>query len=158
MSLDAHPLDPRIVAERRAAMTAAIMAETGLDEAMIERLVHAFYERVRADPLLGPVFASRIADWGPHLKQMCAFWSSVALATGRYSGQPMPKHAALPIDAAHFDRWLELFAATAAEVCPPAAAAHLLDRARRIGESLELGIACTRGVMLGKGERYRMGG
>ena len=149
-------VEATVIAARRAAMTEAIQTETGIDEAMIERLVHAFYERVRADELIGPIFAARIADWRPHLKQMCAFWSSVALATGRYTGQPMPKHIPLPIDARHFDRWLELFEAMARELCPPKAADHVIERARRIGESLEMGIACSHGVMLGKGERYRM--
>ncbi len=74
-------------------------------------------------------------------------------ATRRQS-RPMPKHLPLPVDARHFDRWLELFEATAADVCPPAAAAHFIERARRIAESLELGIAGANGVLLGKGERY----
>ncbi|MGE0094078.1 MAG: group III truncated hemoglobin [Alphaproteobacteria bacterium] len=142
--------------ERRAEMTARIARETGIDEAMIERLVRGFYARVQADPLLGPVFAARIQDWEPHLQRMCAFWSSVALMSGRYHGQPMRAHAPLPIDAAHFDRWLALFEDTARELCPPVAAAHFIERARRIAESLELGIAISRGVMLNKGERYRM--
>jgi hemoglobin len=86
---------------------------------------------------------------------MRAFWSSVALMTGTYHGQPMRRHAPLPIDAAHFDRWLALFGETAGALCPPKAAAHFLDRARRIAESLELGIAVGRGVLLEKGERYR---
>jgi hypothetical protein len=42
--------------------------------------------------------------------------------SGRYYGQPMPVHLPLPIDTPHFDRWLEILAATAREVCPPAAA------------------------------------
>jgi len=55
------------ISERRAALTAAIQAETGIDEAMIEKLVRAFYERVQTDPMLGPVFAARIKNWEPHL-------------------------------------------------------------------------------------------
>lgn len=121
---------------------------------MIARLVDRFYDRVRVDPLIGPVFSDRITDWGPHLEQMRLFWSSVALMSGVYHGRPMPKHLPLPVDAHHFDRWLELFEATAAEVCPPAAAAHFIERARRIAESLELGIAGANGVLPGKGERY----
>ena len=113
-----------------------------------------FYDQVRADPLLGPVFNQRISDWGPHLEQMRLFWSSVALMSGAYHGRPMPKHLPLPVDARHFDRWLELFEATAAEVCPPVAAAHFVERARRIAESLELGVANANGVLVGPGERY----
>jgi hemoglobin len=70
--------------ERRAAIVALAQQETGVDEAMIEALIRGFYARVRRDPLLAPVFESRIADWGPHLDQMFAFWSSLMLQTGRY--------------------------------------------------------------------------
>lgn len=146
--------DPESPARRREAIVEQIRAETGIDEPMIARLVDAFYDRVRADPLIGPVFAARISDWGPHLEQMRLFWSSVALMSGVYHGRPMPRHLPLPVDARHFDRWLELFEATAAEGCTAPAAAHFIDRARRIAESLELGIAGANGVLLRKGERY----
>jgi hemoglobin len=141
--------------ERRDEIIAAIQAETGIDEAMIERLVRGFYARVREDALIGPIFAARIADWEPHLQRMCAFWSSVALMSGRYHGAPMQKHLPLPVDARHFDRWLALFEATARDLCPPKAADHFIERARRVAESLELGIAGAHGVMVGKGQRFR---
>lgn len=141
--------------ERREQIIAGISERTGIDEAMIERLVRAFYDKVRVDPVLGPIFDARIKDWEPHLQQMFAFWSSVALMSGRYHGTPMVKHVPLPVDAAHFDRWLDLFETTANEVCPPEAAAHFVERARRIAASLELGIANAQGVMLGVGERFR---
>jgi hemoglobin len=141
--------------ERRLAMSRAIQAETGIDEAMIERVVRGFYDRVRQDELLGPVFEARIDDWEPHLQRMFAFWSSVALMTGRYHGQPMPKHLPLPVDGQHFDRWLGLFEATVNELCPPKAAEHFLERARRIAESMELGIAGANGILLLQGERLR---
>ncbi|CAN7175108.1 group III truncated hemoglobin [Brevundimonas sp. LjRoot202] len=149
-----HPADPQDAAGRRAAIVGQIRADTGIDEPMIARLVDGFYDRVRADPLIGPVFNDRISDWGPHLEQMRLFWSSVALMSGVYHGRPMPKHLPLPVDARHFDRWLELFEATARDLCPPVAADHFIERARRIAESLELGIAGANGVLLGKGERY----
>ncbi len=139
--------------QRRADFAADVKARTGIDEDVIRTLVDAFYTRIRSDAVLGPVFAARISDWGPHLEQMYAFWSSVTLMTGRYHGRPMPKHAPLPVDGAHFDRWLGLFAETAREVCAPAAADLFLERARTIAESLELGIAIHRGQLLAKGER-----
>jgi hemoglobin len=140
-------------AARRAAFAAEVRQRTGIDERMIERLVHAFYGRVQADKVLGPIFAERIADWPSHLARMCAFWSSVVLMSGRYHGRPMQAHAPLPVEGSHFDRWLELFAATARDVCPPAAADLFIDKAKMIAESLELGIATHRGLMLAKGER-----
>ena len=136
------PAEP---AARRERAIADITARTGIDEPMIERLVRAFYARIRTDAVLAPIFAARIIDWELHLARMCAFWSSVALMTGRYHGQPMTAHLGLPIDTPHFDRWLALFADTANAICPPAAAAHFIERAYRIADSLELGIAAGKG-------------
>jgi hemoglobin len=142
-------------AERRQRTSAGIAERTGITEAMIDRLVRAFYAKVRADELLAPVFDARIQDWEPHLSQMCAFWSSVILMTGRYHGTPMVKHMPLPVDADHFDRWLELFEQTAREICPLEAGTHFIERARRIAASLELGVANANGIMLRLGERFR---
>jgi hemoglobin len=124
---------------------AEIVERTGIDDAMIERLVHTFYAGARNDPLIGPIFESHVRDWDAHLARMCEFWSSVALMSGRYHGQPMVAHSPLPIDTPHFNRWLELFAQAAIDVCPPQAAAHFIDRAHRIADSLELGIAAQHG-------------
>jgi hemoglobin len=143
----------REAAARRAAFAADVKARTGIDEGMIKQLVHSFYDRIRTDEVLGPIFAARITNWAPHLERMCAFWSSVTLMTGRYHGRPMQAHAPLPIDASHFDRWLALFAETAIDVCPRAAADYFVERARLIAESLELGIGTARGLMLAKGDR-----
>jgi hemoglobin len=142
-------------AQRRANFAEAVTRETGLDEAMIERLIHGFYADVRADPLLAPIFATKITDWAPHLERMCDFWSSVMLMSGRYHGQPMAKHAPLPIEAVHFDRWLALFEAAARRLCPPPAASAFIERAKRIGESLELALAAERGQLLAPGDRLR---
>lgn len=128
------------MASARPEITAALMAETGLDEHILRNLVHRFYDRVRADAVLGPVFAERIADWTPHLERMVAFWSSVALMTGRYHGRPVPAHTPLPIHGAHFERWLGLFRETAREVCSPAGAAHVIERAERIARSLHIAV------------------
>jgi len=46
--------------ERRQRITAEIMERTGIDEAMIERLVHGFYAKVRADAVL-------LSDYGSGL-------------------------------------------------------------------------------------------
>jgi hemoglobin len=149
--------DPEDAARRRAAASQAIRDATGIDEAMIDRLVEGFYDRVRDDALIGPVFATRVEDWAPHLAQMKLFWSSVALSSGAYQGRPMMKHLPLPVDARHFDRWLMLFRQTARELCPPVAADHFIERAERIAQSLELGVANAAGVMLAPGERFLRG-
>jgi hemoglobin len=144
-----------MLTERQLRASAEIAERTGIDAAMIDRVVRTFYGKVRQDEVLAPVFDARVADWEPHLARMCEFWSSVALMSGTYHGRPMEKHLPLPVDGRHFDRWLQLFRATAHEVCPPAAAAHFIERAERIAQSLEIGIAVSQGVLLMKGERLR---
>lgn len=94
---------------------------SSIDEALIEKLVRAFYAKIRADEELGPIFGNVITgDWEPHLQKMFAFWSSLTMLTGRYMGQPMMAHMKLKmVEPQHFDRWLSLFRETASEVCPP---------------------------------------
>lgn len=79
-------------------------------EEEISTLVYSFYDRVRADAILGPIFNTHIADWDHHLKKMVSFWSSLMRGTGTYNGTPMPKHVVLPdLSAELFQRWLSLF-------------------------------------------------
>jgi hemoglobin len=131
-------------ATRSARRSAEINDRAGIDELMISALVTTFYAQVRQDPLIGPIFEARVDDWNHHLERLCAFWSSVVLMTGRYHGQPMQVHISLSAESEHFERWLEIFEATARGMCPPKAADVFVDRARRIADSLELGIASRR--------------
>jgi hemoglobin len=128
--------------ERRARIVQSIVDETGVNDSMIQKLVHTFYGKVRTDPLLGPVFARVIGeDWGPHLEKMCDFWSSVMLMSGRYKGNPMIAHMRLKmVQPKHFERWLELFAETAKDVCPPEAGDAFVGRAQNIARSLQMGM------------------
>lgn len=135
-------------AARRAEISAEIAERTGIDDAMIEQLVRRFYARTTEDPLLGPIFAEHVKDWEAHIAKLCDFWSSVALLTGRYHGTPMAAHMPMPIDHASFARWLAIFTQTAHEVCPPVAATHFIERAQRIANSLELGVAAQRGEIV----------
>ena len=137
----------------RAAIVEDRSRHTGIDDAMIQRLVGAFYANIRADSVLGPIFEAHVTDWDAHLATMRRFWSSVALMSGAYHGEPMKVHAPLPLTGEHFDRWLCLFRETAHACCPPAAAAHFISRADRIAQSLEMGIAVARGQLLRRGER-----
>jgi len=114
-------------------------AALGIDETYISTLVETFYTRVRAHPVLGPVFDVAISDWGPHLETMKDFWSSVALGTGRYSGRPVPAHARhRHIQQFHFNLWLAVFEQTLRDTAAtPEAATFFLERANRIAQSLQ---------------------
>ena len=118
------------------------MQDEIVTEADIRRMVETFYDKVRRDPVLAPVFEAAIGpDWGPHLRLMSDFWSGVLRMTGRYKGKPLQVHRALPdLRPAHFDRWLALFRLTAAETQAPVAAALFVQRAERIAATLRQGI------------------
>jgi hemoglobin len=79
----------------------------------VELMVNSFYDKVKGDELLSPVFAN--VDWPDHLPVMYNFWSSMLLGDMSYSGNAMGKHLALSIKRNHFTRWLELFIATVDE-------------------------------------------
>lgn len=94
---------------------------------------------MRQDATLGPVFERAIGgEWEPHLERMRAFWSSLLLASGRYKGNPMIKHLMLlpRIGRQHFERWLNLWRQTAADLLPPQAAAIFISRAESIADRL----------------------
>ena len=110
--------------------------------AMIHALVHGFYDKVRADAELGPIFDRVIGDgWDAHLAKMCDFWSSVMLTSGRYKGNPMIAHMRLKmVRPEHFARWLALFGETADALTPPAIAAQFRTRSELIARSLQMGM------------------
>ncbi len=76
------------VAQARARKMADALA-LGINEAFISHLVEHFYEAIRADEMLGPIFGAKVSDWPHHLARMKDFWASIMLESGRFSGNPM---------------------------------------------------------------------
>ena len=111
-------------------------------EVELQRLVDRFYAKVRQDELIGPLFNAAIGDWPEHLEKLGAFWSSVMLTSGRYKGNPMAAHIrhAAAIEPVMFDRWLDLWRETAAEVLEAGHANAVIAKAERIAESFKLGL------------------
>jgi hemoglobin len=106
----------------------------------IRDLVYGFYDRVRADPLLGPVFDARLAGrWDDHLPKMCTFWASLVLGDKSYRGNVQQAHQPLEgVEPQHFSRWLYLFLDTVQARYQPAAAVRFMEPALRIAQSLQL--------------------
>jgi len=85
-------------------------------EADVRVLVDTFYNKVREDALLDPIFSDVAkVDWEHHLPKMYAFWNGMILGKAGYNGRPFPLHAVLPVGKEHFERWLELFKETVSE-------------------------------------------
>jgi hemoglobin len=117
-----------------------ILHSEQLDETAIGTLVDRFYDKVRRDPTIGPVFNRAVHDWAEHKQLLTSFWCSVALRAGTYRGNPMGAHRPHPIRPEHFDHWLDLWRETCGEVLDELAAAQMIDYAERIGRSLRLGL------------------
>lgn len=109
-----------------------------LQEADIVAVVRAFYARVRADSLLGPVFGAAVLDWRDHHARLDDFWSSIMLTTGRYKGDPIALHLrhAPALTPEAFERWLHLWKRTTDELLAPEVAAGMQRRATRIADRL----------------------
>jgi hemoglobin len=134
--------------QHRLAIARQLRDATGLDEATLERLIRAFYATARTDPVIGTLFDG-VDDWEHHIATITEFWSSVALMTGTYHGQPMARHVKLPLQPEHFSRWLTLFEQAARATCTKEGADLLMEKARRIAQSLQLGVAVRRGALPG---------
>lgn len=106
----------------------------------VSHLVDSFYERVRSDEQLAPLFLTHMSlDWPEHLGRMKSFWRSVLLKTGEYKGKPVPAHTKMQnVETEDFAHWLDLFGLTVREVFAPAAQPIVIEAAERIATSLWL--------------------
>lgn len=114
----------------------------------IENLVNTFYNNIKKDELLAPIFALRISDeqWPIHLEKMYRFWGSLLLHTQNYSGSPFDKHVGLPIDGTHFQHWIELFFKTIDELFEGDVANTAKERAANIARIFEFKLASLKNI------------
>jgi hemoglobin len=80
----------------------------------IKNLVNAFYEKVKADAIIGYIFTDIAkVNWEKHLPVMYDFWENTLFYTGTYEGNPMELHKHLhrlmPLTTEHFNQWTKLF-------------------------------------------------
>ena len=102
----------------------------------VKTLVNRFYDKVKNDALLGPVFSH--VDWPHHLPVMYDFWSSMLLGDQTYRGNPLQKHLPLQIDKSHFSQWLTLFKKTVDENFAGEKAEEVKMRAQSIAGIFQL--------------------
>jgi len=101
----------------------------------IKVLVDSFYEKVREDELLSPIFNGIIQDrWPQHLEKMYTFWQTVLLKEHTYFGSPFVPHAKLPVEQEHFDKWMLLFYKTIDEQFAGEKAVEAKWRAEKMAE------------------------
>lgn len=108
----------------------------------VVRLVDTFYDRIRADDLLGRVF-DQVAktDWSVHLPKMYSFWSAVLFGEPGFKGNPMAVHLDLarqtPLGPREFVRWIEVFHANVDANFTGPVATEAKARASRIADVMQ---------------------
>lgn len=111
----------------------------------IRELVDVFYGKVRQDELIGPIFDEKIQDnWPRHLSIMYRFWGTVLIGEHSYFGSPFLKHASLPVERPHFNRWLALFYETLDELFQGSKAEEAKMRAEKMAEMFQYKLAYMR--------------
>lgn len=107
------------------------------DKEDVVYLVDVFYQRVREDEILAPIFNERIGEhlWFLHLDTLSRFWETLLLGNRTYFGAPFPKHLDLPIKNEHFPHWLNLFENTVDDLFIGEKAEEAKHRARQLAKS-----------------------
>lgn len=108
----------------------------------IVRMVNTFYDVVREDDILGPIFDDVAqVDWEAHLPKMYDFWEAILFGRPTFKGNPLAMHLALsrltPLTDREFDRWIALFHATVEGLFEGGAADMAKLRASRIASTMQ---------------------
>lgn len=86
----------------------------------ISLLVHTFYDNIRKDELLGPIFNGQIPEdhWPAHLEKLTDFWQTNLFGVAMFKGNPTQAHINTDkkmnhsITQNHFGHWLQLWFST----------------------------------------------
>ena len=116
------------------------------NRADIELLINSFYDKVRADDVIGYIFSDVAkVDWPNHMPIMYNFWEGIIFYTGNYTGNPMAVHKNLHKQEAltpeHFARWMQLFVATVDELFAGDKAELAKQRAMSISTTIQIKLA-----------------
>lgn len=112
----------------------------------ISRLVRLFYDKIRKDAVLGPIFTAMVSDWDSHLEVLTGFWESQLFLKRSYYGNPLAVHQQVDakmnhgITPEHFGLWLNLWFQTLDELFSGEVAAIAKNRAQKMSTMLYLKI------------------
>lgn len=101
----------------------------------IDKLVTLFYGKVFKDDLLAPFFKDM--DFEAHKPQMVYFWSFVLISEPGYKTNVTEKHLHMPLEAAHFERWIAYFKETVDENFAGETADMAKHRAELVGWTIQ---------------------
>lgn len=104
------------------------------DKEDIKIFVDEFYQVVRQDDLIGPIFNEKVGadNWPMHLEKMYSFWNTVLFGQDDYRGNPFSHHIGLGITKKHFDRWTKILVHAVSKYFKGPKANEALDRAEKM--------------------------
>ena len=115
-------------------------------KADVATIVNDFYDRIRKEETLGPIFNRVITDWETHLETLVSFWEMNLFGGKGYSGNPIKVHQHVDsvtgntIEAFHFGIWLNLWFATIDTHFAGENANNLKRRARKMQTPIMIAI------------------
>ena len=105
----------------------------------VNLVVTTFYDKIRKDALLSPIFNERITHWDKHLAHLTDFWESSLFFVNKYKGNPLEKHIQVDtaikntINEQHFGVWLNYWIQTLDELFEGEKVNIAKNRARKMG-------------------------
>jgi len=108
----------------------------------IKKLVFTFYEKVKQDETLGPIFNTIITNWDDHIERLTDFWETNLLFVTKFKGNPIKVHNQVDqfcknqITNIHFGIWLRLWINTIDQLYAGDLATLAKNRARKMGTTL----------------------
>ena len=120
------------------------------DKQDIALLVNTFYDTIRGDEILGPIFNDVAkVNWERHIPLLIEFWSTILFSKPGYKGNPMQAHIDLneifPLKEEHFHHWRQLFFTTVDDLFEGPAAEHIKQRATHIASLMMYKVLGTAG-------------
>ena len=111
----------------------------------VAQLINRFYERVRANEVIGYIFNDVAkVDWEHHLPIMYDFWENVLFQNGSYARNAIGVHKQLnqltPLKKEHFEEWLRLWKQTVGELFEGPNAELVKQRAQSIATIMQISI------------------
>ncbi|RFC54687.1 group III truncated hemoglobin [Brumimicrobium aurantiacum] len=118
------------------------------NRADLRQLVHAFYDKIREDDMLGPIFNGHIKEdqWPSHLEKLTDFWETNLFGVPKFKGSPPQAHVEVDhnmnygITQEHFARWIQLWFDTIKTLFEGKVADRAMNAARKMSTGLFLAI------------------
>jgi len=114
----------------------------------IFKLVSNFYQLIRKDDLLGPIFNMHLSNdqWPKHIEKLTDFWVTTLLGQACFKGNPSKAHITVDagmkhtMEQVHFGTWLQLWFTTIDSLYEGDLAQRAKDSARKMSTGLYLNV------------------